>query len=488
MSRAMYSIGLVQVLVVLVSLVRSKTLSVFLGPAGFGVVSTIDQVVVTVVSLSSLSLPFTALKFMARSHSEGEERFRQTYSAFLRVLGSLALGATLIASGLLLWWPEVFGPDLAQYSGFLHIALLTVPAFMLNILFVNTLAAAQRPSASAILSLVVGFTLAAAAITGALTHGIDGLYIAVLSAGVVTTIGSALHVRRSLHLGAATQQAGLLQELRRSPGIARVSALLWVMMSAYALTMLGARYFVFSRMGEADAGLLQALMSLALTVSAVLTPMNNLYLTPLVNRALPVHEKARAADDFARRMVLVLLAASLPLVLFPGLTLTLLFSSRFTPCAPALFVFILWQSLYQIVNIYQQLLIGLDDVAFVTWTAASAYAVTAALFPVLIPQSGLTGAALALATGVAIVGIAAATRLRTRFATGVARGIWVRIGLCLGAITAAGLLFRGSDELTPGGIGGRLAFAVGALALAWAALTREERDWLLALAGRPPRP
>jgi hypothetical protein len=87
MSRVLFSIGIVQVLVILVNLARSKILSLLLGPAGFGVVSTIDQVVLTTVNLAAGSFPFTALKVMARSHSEGEEPFRRTFAASCEYLG-----------------------------------------------------------------------------------------------------------------------------------------------------------------------------------------------------------------------------------------------------------------------------------------------------------------------------------------------------------------------------------------------------------------
>lgn len=91
MSRVLFSIGVVQVLIVLVGIGRAKVLSVLLGPAGFGVVSTIDQVALTLVHLGTLSVPFTAMKFMSHSHSDGLKAFQRTYRSFLRILTLLVV-------------------------------------------------------------------------------------------------------------------------------------------------------------------------------------------------------------------------------------------------------------------------------------------------------------------------------------------------------------------------------------------------------------
>ena len=77
-------------------MVRAKIFAVLLGPAGFGVVATIDQLVMSVVQISNLSLPFTALKFLSHSHSLDDDSFRRTYSAFFKVMALLAIIAMLV--------------------------------------------------------------------------------------------------------------------------------------------------------------------------------------------------------------------------------------------------------------------------------------------------------------------------------------------------------------------------------------------------------
>ena len=489
MSRILLSIGALQVLIVLVSMGRSKALSILLGPGGFGVVSTIDQVVLTLVSLGALSLPFTGLKFMSRSHSAGPELFQRTYLSFLRALALLVLAAAIGVSAALAWWPELFGPDLAEHRVPLQIAILGVPALALNILFVNTLAAAQRPAAGATLSLLVTLVLAVAAVAGFALHGISGLYVATAATGILATAVTLIYLGRSLGLHVSGPSQSLLEELRHSPEIVSYSAYIYLAMAAYSLTLLATRYYVFSRLGEVEAGYLQAVLSVALTVGAVLAPLSNLYLTPLVNRQMPVEDKTRAAYDFAEKMLILLLLASLPVILFPQLVLSILFTREFAVAGKVLFVFVLWQCVYQMVNVVQQLLIGLDDVPFVCLAACAGFGTAALLLPALGPPLGLGGAAVALAAGMALYGLVLATRLRLRFSSAAPTGLLFRTGYLLAAVGLAGWLFAAPGELALSGLTGRLACTVVLLGTYWLLLDPENRDFIRSGFGflRPPR-
>jgi PST family polysaccharide transporter len=487
MSRVLLSIGAVQVLIMLVGLIRAKVLSLLLGPADFGIVSTIDQVVLTLVSLGALSLPFTALKFLSRSHGDGIEPFRRTFASFLRGLALLGAATAALAFLLLLSRPGLLGAEIAAHRGATLIAVLGVPSAMLTVFFVNAVAAAQRASASALLNLAVAAALVLGAVLGELAAGIPGLYIGTVVAGIVATVASLAYLRRTLGLHATDPGAGLVRALKENPEIASYSGFVYLAMTAYALTMLGARLLVLSELGAVPAGLFQAVLSLALTVGAVMTPMSNLFLAPLVNRRLPVESKVAAANDFARTMSVLLLVAALPIVLFPRLALVVLFSQAFAAAAGALFVFVAWQCVYQLVNAYSQLLIGLDDVRFISLATVAGFAGAAALFPVLVPAFGLGGAALALLVGMALVGLAAALRLRLRHGARAPWAVFLRAGFCVGAIVVAGLLFReGAGEWTPGGVGLRGAYAAGVAGILWMILAPAERRALAAMLTRLP--
>jgi O-antigen/teichoic acid export membrane protein len=476
MSRVLLSIGVIQMAIMLIALVRAKVLSVLLGPAGYGVASTIDQTVLSTMQLAHLSLPFTAMKFMSNRHSDGHEPFERTFATFFRALSIQAVIAVAIVAALLTWRPTLFGSDLGAYRPYFLIAVLSVPAAMLNVLFVNTLASAQRGASSAMLNMLVLLALAAAAIVGVALNGIQGLYVATVATGVGTTLGSIWYLHRTLDVRVTAPTAGLRRELRQSPEIVRFAMLIYVAMSAYSLTMLGTRYFVFEGLGAVGAGLLQALLGIALTVGNVMTPMNGLFFTPYVNRQLPVETKIAAADDFAGKITLLLLLAGVVVALFPRIVLTLLFSNRFAPAAAALSLFVVWQCLYQIVNVYLQLLIGLDDVAYFAIATVLGYATAALAFPTLIARFGLGGAALALSLAMLVAFAAALLRLRRKFATTVSPLVMGRAAFSLAAHSIAGRLFDTVTETTLAGIGARGAYVMLVVVLAALTLSRAERS------------
>ncbi|MCZ6767219.1 MAG: polysaccharide biosynthesis C-terminal domain-containing protein [bacterium] len=484
MLKILFSIGAIQVLLIVVGMVRAKAMSLLLGPAGFGIVSTIDQVVMSVVQLVGLSLPFTALKFLSRSHSESPERFQTAYSSFLKGIALLALIGVVGVSLLLRVKPAIFGADLVPYRDILTIAVLTVPAYMASVFFIHTLAAAQRPTLSAMLGLLVTLCLSAAAVIGVALGDIRTLYLATATTGVFTTVATVYFVGWRLRLRVKDPAGGILQELRRSPEVVAVSFMLYAVLSAYSISMLITRYFVFSRLGEAEAGLLQALLGIALALGAVIGPMNTLYLAPLVNRTMPARPKLEAAHDFQEKLVILLAVIVLPVLLFPRLCLTVLFSSAFTGAAEALFLFVLWQVVYQLVNVYGQLLIGLDDVRFFAITNVIGFAIVAAAAPFLIPRWGLMGAASALTTATLFVGLTTAIRLKAKYSSGIPPRVLRLLLGCLGSIVFSGLVFARLEEWSVAGIVYRLLYAGGFLAATWHTLLPEQRDFFMRLGRR----
>jgi O-antigen/teichoic acid export membrane protein len=238
------------------------------------------------------------------------------------------------------------------------------------------------------------------------------------------------------------------------------------------------RFFVFDALGPAGAGWLQALLSIALTVGAVMTPMSGLYLAPLLNRQMPVSAKLAAANDFAAKIAPLFLLGGVAVSLFPSLALTVLFSHRFAGAAGVLFLFVVWQCLHHLVNVYLQLLIGLDDVRFYAMVNVVAYACAAIAFRPLIDAYGLGGAAIALSIASVVNAIGTAVRLLLRFQARVGAVVLVRGGAAVLAIMGAGSLFRGSAELSASGGALRVAYLVAASLLLWMTMSEAERAWL----------
>ena len=478
MSRVLVSIGAIQILIMFVALVRAKVLSVLLGPGDFGVVSTIDQASQTAMQLAHLSLPFTALKFMARRHGEGHDPFERTYASFFRALVGVGVAAVIVLEAMLWWRPSVFGADLVVYRRYFAIAFLGVPSMMLNVLLVNTLAAAQRGTAGAVVNLVIGCVAAAAAIAGVILAGFDGLYLTTVAASLAATAAVVWYLRRSLRVSIVAPGARLRDEMRASPEIVSYSLYVYVAVGAYFVAVLATRFFVFDALGPVGAGWLQALLSIALTVGAVMTPMSGLYLAPLLNRQMPVSVKLGVANDFAAKIAPLFLLGGVAVSLFPALALTVLFSSKFAGAAAVLFLFVVWQCLHHVVNVYLQLLIGLDDVRFYALVNCIAYACAALAFRPLIEAYGLGGAAIALSVASVVNAIGTAARLAMRFRARIGSLVLVRGGASVVAIMVAGALFRGSPELSTIGIALRVAYLLTVSLLLWMTMSGAERAWL----------
>ena len=117
MLKELASIGSLQVVGIAINALRSKIFAVLLGPAGFGIVATIDQLVASMVQLCNLSVPYTALKLLSRSHSQGEAQFRRSYAAFFKLILALAIVSTLIAMAVIPSLMSQLDPQLRPFQG-----------------------------------------------------------------------------------------------------------------------------------------------------------------------------------------------------------------------------------------------------------------------------------------------------------------------------------------------------------------------------------
>lgn len=475
MTGTLLSIAVAQVLTILVGLLRAKALAVVLGPAQFGVVSTIDQVVLTLATLGALSLPFTALKFLASAHSEGEDKFRHATAMFIKVLCALGVVTTVVGLALIQRDPDVFGAELAAYQIPLQLALVGVPVTMLTMLLVNILAAAQLPARASLLTLVVAGVLAAAATAGAAVADVGGLYLATAAAGFLVVGFSVVWLGRRFGLAFREHAQSITVELRRHPDLVSHSMFIYLAIGTYAVVILFLRTTVLAQLGATAAGLLQAALSVALTLGAILGAANNMVLTPYVNRQIPVARKVEVADDFLRRTMLLLLLAALPVVLFPQLVMQILFTADFAPAGEVLYLFVLWQCVYQSGNVYHQLLIGLDDVRFASLSTSASFGLVAMVLPVLVMQFELAGVAMALLIGMVIRSGAAVWRLRHRFAVSVPPRALAQVVGVMVPVVLSGVGLAALPEQSLWGIVGRAAAGCAALLPAWWLLSPVER-------------
>lgn len=389
------TIGTIQVLAIFVNILRSKIIAVLLGPEGMGVISIIDQVVQFAAQLSVLSLPFSAVKFLSYSHSEGYEVFRKTYSNFLKMLLILTSLGTVVTIGLVLFRIELFAPDLLRYKYFLLIALMGIPTVALGGFFYQVLASAQRVKTSIMSTLITNIILTFTTYLGISQGGLLGLYIGNFLAGIIITLGIFIYLRSALNLSFERQSGSVLEELRRYPDIIPFSIMLYCTTLTYSFSFLVVRYAVLKYFGEAEAGLLQSAMAPAIALGLVLNPTNGLYLTPIMNRNIEKEEKIRIATEFQKKLIIILGIVAMPVILFPKLLLILFYSPLFTGASKYVFLFVLWESLKEMAGVHQSLIIGFDDLKIYSIITCGSYLLLCLCLWFIIPYYGIIGAAMA---------------------------------------------------------------------------------------------
>ena len=446
---------MVQSLGIVINVIRAKIFAVLLGPAGFGVVATIDQLVMSIVQISNLSLPFTALKFLSHSHSLGEAPFKRLFAAFFKAMLLLALFAMIVTLIAIPAGLDRFDTQLAAFREPVTIALLGIPATMMLMFLVNVLAARQASVQSVLLTVVSGAVILVAGTVGCVLGGITGIYIATVLASTTLTLAVVIFFHSKFKLPIWANTSGVWSELFSNSKIVGITIWIYFAVASAAIQLLLARYAAITHVGAEAAGMLQACLAVALSIGAILGPANSLYLTPYVNRNLPITEKIGAADRFLPRLILLYCLGGLLVLLFPKLVLTLLFSEHFTPAAVILPWFVAWQCLYQITNVYQQLLIGLDDAWGYATVTAVGNLIAATLSLLLVERYGLFGIAIGFFVGVLITALLTAIRLRSRHKLSVPKSaialtafsivgfsVVVAIGQLTAEISFAGLVAR----------------------------------------------
>lgn len=481
MPRVFISIGAIQVLIMLVGLARMKSLSLLLGPGGVGVVGTLDQAIVMLGQASAFGLGFTSLKFMARSHSDGHAAYRRSYAGFLRLLLLTSVTVTLLIGIAVRMFPVLVPAGLEEYRAATLLAMAGAPVFVLNIFFINTVSSSGRGADAARLNLVLALALALPAVAGAWFRGVTWLYGASLISGLTSTLAVIVYLARSRDLSPSLPAGDTLDQLRKSPEIVSVALMAYVTLVAFTAMMFATRYFALAELGAAEAGRLQAQLSIALSVGAVLTSLNNLHLMPLLNRQDPSEAKLLAAERFARMVVLLFTIGAVPVVLFPSLALRVLYSREFVSGAAPLVGFVLWQLLYLVVVVYQQLLLGLDDVGVSTIGAVFGSLLTIALTAVLTPRYGAAGVALALSIGVLASGAIFHVRLVMRHHGAIPMSVARRVLAATAMLVAGSAATRYTTEFSMTGLAARGGVAALIGLGTWLLLHADERASVVAL-------
>lgn len=484
MVRVIATIGLIQVLGILIGLVRAKVVAVLGGPEGVGIISTLGQIVQTAAHFSALSLPFAAIKFLSRSHSQSQTAFKNCYASFLRILLVLSFAGTAVIIALLIFRPNILGAEIFRYKGLLSIAILSLPAMVLSGFLVNVLAAAQKSRQSAMVAVVTALAVTIASCLGIWLDGIRGFYIGNTLANFLVIAGLIVYLRENLGLPFYERGVSIIEEFRRSPDIIPFAVLQYFSTLMYSCSFLVARYTVLVSHGETTAGLLQSVLGIPLAIGAVLNPANGLYLTPIMNRDIDPREKMRAALEFQKKLMLIQAAISVPIVLFPGLILTILYSAEFAVAAQFIFLFILWQALTQLAGVNQALMIGLDDVKAYTVITGVSYFVALLFCWLSVPKYGINGVAAGFCISSALIYLLSWARLKKNHGYSVPTQSIVLISYSLALMALIGLITIRLGQFTALNFAFRLGiFACFILSLLFF-FSREEKDSLYGMLGQ----
>jgi PST family polysaccharide transporter len=475
--QAIVSLGAIQVLAMLSGIARVKVLAVLLGPSGVGVAGVIDTVVSLVVQVGSLSIPFAALKFIARGHSRTGGEVARLHLAFTKALTISVCVATTIAIGIVFTRPALLGDALVTHQAAVLAALAGVPAIALGTMLRNVLAALGGHRESALVGLAAAVALVAASYLGVRTAGLPGLFIGNLAVAVLTVVITQLYLGRRFGLPAFSLHVRALDAFRAEREFFRFAGSMYVLAMTSPLTYLVSRSFILERSGAAAAGFLFAGYNVGLSVRTVLNQANGLYLTPLVNRGSPLAQRAAASAEYMRILLVLFVLSALPLALFPQQVVALLYESKFAPASALIGVFIVAEGVLLLAGVYQALLVGVDDtLGFLACTVTGHFATLALTVP-LAARWGPLGVGMAFVSGNGLILVLATVRLvlRHRLRETLRPIPLVAMGVSVVAACAWSVVVfpRVASTLRLG------ACIVVWLALVLGALAREERQWLL---------
>jgi len=386
------TIGAIQIITILSSLIRTKYIAIVLGPEGTGIIGIVDQVVQLTSFISAFSLPLASVKFLSKAHSESNNEFLNTYAAFLNLLLIIAASAMVVIY-LLASSPKISLGEIDNYRQYLQIAIFGIPAMMLGGFLSNVLASAEKPASAAMLSLTYSIALTCAVIIGISIAHIIGFYWANVTSGIVITICAIIYIHKKLRTPFFSRRINPLKLLIHRPEITSFAVLLFFASVTYSFSFFAARYAVLDNIGVAGAGLLHALFAIAISIDMLLTPVNGYFLTPRLNRNSSNIDKIKLTIDFQKIQVLIMTVIVLPFVIFPELTIYVLFSAEFLTIAPYLFVFVLAQFIGQMGSVYQSLMIGFDNTKMFSLITCSCWILFACLSWALTPQWGYWGIA-----------------------------------------------------------------------------------------------
>lgn len=446
MFKIILSIGIIQVLAVFIQFIKSKVTAVYLGPAGVGVIGTIDQFLQFVAFSVTFGITDSATKFLSKAHSKGQKEFKNSYASFFKLLLLLSVAGSVVAVGLVLWRADILGEELEKYRLFLILALITVPTYILGLFFVRVFAAAQQYNSSAQLMVITNAVSAIAIIVGVVFAGLLGFYLGNVVANIALTIGVVIYLWKYLGLSLLNHETNIAEQVKENPDIVSFTTMFYLAAVANSFSFLAARYSIITNFGEAEAGLLHCAIASSLLIGLILNPAVKNYFTPIINRDVEKAVKIRQSVEFQKKMIILLSIAALPIVLFPHLILTIMFSTKFAVVGDTVFLFVISQFIFQLTFINLTLLIGTDDLKSYALIYISGQLFFALLCLLLAPRLGIKGVAYGHIISGSLMFFLTLLRLVKEHKFPLSFNIWALLGYALSILFFAGLVCSRIEE------------------------------------------
>jgi O-antigen/teichoic acid export membrane protein len=474
--KVLLSIGSLQLVNMLVMMLRTKGLAILLGPELYGQMGALDRMVAVFAQTASLSLPFSALRYLSPLWHSDRGRFVSLFRRMRNTMGVLALLALLVGAVLLATYPSVLGGAIKEHRRLAVLALLGLPTVAFVPFLQNALAASFVHSRAMLFSLAHAVVFALTALVGVWAMGLEGFYLLyALVGGALCFVVMRIVARAEGSADAPTRPAPVADRTYLPPFVWRFGLLqlLPAFLSPYVA------YAVFSRVisihGEVAGGYMQSAMGLALAVRGVLGAAGQVFLTPLVNRPGDFLERVERADSFQKTLFLLVGIVVPPLVLLSQLALVVLYSPRFAPAAPFVVVFVTVELLALAVGNYQAVLIAMDHIGVSVVQNIVAQTTMFAIAALAVPRFGVAGAGSAMigAQVVLMFGTAGYLAFRHGFrpnARVLALSVYV-----FGAIGCSALVARALPTLHPRDLAVKLGTYV--LLVGGLALFPDRQDW-----------
>ena len=245
----------------------------------------------------------------------------------MRNLGMvLVLSASGIGITVTLVYPRVWGEELLPYRSVVLIACLCLPVLMAAPFLQSVIAGRLQHNRSMGFNLGHLTVFSGAAILGSLVGGLEGLYAlyAVLGTGFVVLVGRSVLRPTARKKG---RRKGLPFNL--PPRIWRFSLTLLAMTFLVPFALFYVHYQVLNHFGAEVAGWMAAAIGLSFIIRALLGQAHRVFMFPNINKDASQEERISWANEYQNTFCLASVVVVLPLVLFPHLAISLLYSPAF---------------------------------------------------------------------------------------------------------------------------------------------------------------